>query len=414
MANIIYESEPVAVFNALKSFAYPSANSQNQGQLNSEENIKWIMLRLTKRSFTLTPEDFQISKKLGANNTFVIASGNANVEGYHFRCTESTEINIDDTAFMTAELQELLANASSVSTAIKIYIKFKKNIDSAGHLLTYSTDTETQTISKFEGFELILTNVEPATNEFYLGYLTVYKNQGETYINEVVNNIYKCMFLNTTNIYADDENLGKEERTINNLIKYLINSLIGGGLDSDIICYGPTPENHDGTTNLFLCNKKLYLLSLKDPNASGLTPAEKQAIIDAQTNINYFRLYYNPSTRKGGMQIVPDLDIRSQDDVSTNDQAPNRINLMSFDLTISDNQSPSFKLYPMYVELGKQDGEIKILGSLNVAQNINVTGNYISANGSIKLGGTDTKTLGQGNIEANIITGEKVYGAVWS
>jgi len=414
MASTIYESEPVAVFSAINSFAYPSANSQNQGQLNSEENIKWIMLRLTKRTFTLTPDDFKLSKKNTENTIFTISNGDANIEGYHFRCTQTTEIDITDEKFYTAELEQLLVNATSESTAIKLYIKFKKNVDASGHLLTYSTDTSTQTISNFEGFEIILTSATPYADEFYLGYVSVYKNQGNVTISEVVNNPYKCMFINSTNIYADDDNLGNEERTLNNLIKYLINSILGGGLDSDIICYGPDTGNRDGTSNIFISNKKLYLLSTKNPNASGVTAEEKKAIEDAKKNMNYIRIYYNPMERKGGIQLVKGLDVRDQEDVSTTDSPPDRVNLLAFDLNTEGDKSPIIELFPMFMTFGKKDGKLTVLGSLEVNQNVNVIGNYISANGSIKLGDTDTKTLGQGNIEAKIITGEKVYGAVWS
>ena len=406
-----YESDSVAVFNSLKCFAYPSANAQNQGQLNSEENIRWIMLRLTKRSFTLTQQDFALYKKSTDEHIFVINAGKANIDGYYFYCSDETEIDLDSENFMTPELVALLATATSPETAIKLYVKFEKNTDSADHLLTYSTDTTTQTISKFEGFKIILTDKEPSVNEFYLGYLTVYKNQGETVIDKVVNNIYKCMFLNSSNIYVDDNNLGNEERTINNLIKYLINSILGKGIDSDIVCYGPDPGNHDGTSNMFICNKQMYTLSQENENDPNLTPEEKSAIIEAKKKINYLRLYYNPTTKIGGLQIVKSLDFRTFDEVPTDDLTDEtdpkyRINILSCNLNVTENSSPSFNLYPMYMKFGKENGNIEILGNFIVDQNINVAGNYESNNGNI--------TLKQGNITANVITGKKVFGAVWN
>ena len=50
-----YFSKDVEVFNPKKCMAYPSANSKNSGQLNSEENIRWSIAahnnRLTLRVF---------------------------------------------------------------------------------------------------------------------------------------------------------------------------------------------------------------------------------------------------------------------------------------------------------------------------------------------------------------------------
>ena len=414
MATTTYVSNPVAVFNPLKCFAYPSANAQNQGQLNSEENIRWIMLRLTKRTFTLTPDDFKLVRK--SATVFTIMKGNANIDGYHFRCDENTDIDITTEDFMTADLQALIDEATSESSAVKIYVSFNKNVDAAKHLLTYSTDTETQQISKFEGFKLVLTNIEPSGNDFYLGYFTVYKKDGDAYINEVVNNVYKCMFINTSNIYADDDNLGKEERTINNLIKYLINSVLGAGMDSDVICYGPNPENQDGTTNVLLCNKQLYLLAQKDPNDTRLTPAERAEIIEAQTNLNYLRLYYNPNTRQGGLQTIHNLDERKEDSVNTDDKVPNHINIMSFDLSTpsssTDKSTPSFTLHPIKLTLGKVGGSTTIVSDLSVGGNVTVSGNYKSTGGMVL--GDISRTATNGDIIANVITGKKVYGAVWS
>lgn len=372
---IQYESDSAAVFNPIQSFAYPAANAQNSGQLNSEENIKWIMLRLTRRSFTLTPDDFKLSRT--TNTKFTISKGDANIDGYHFKCKEDTIIDITDEAFMNDELRELLQNATSESTAIILYVKFKENVDAAGHLITYETDTETGKMSNFRGFEIFLTNVKPETDEFYLGYLTVYTSSGSPYISKVTNNIYKCMFLNTSNIFADDDNLGETERTVNNLIKYLITKIFGEGLDGDIITYG-NKNNGDKTTNILLSNKDIK---------------------------SYLRFYYDADSKIGGVGIINSLDNIFKRTVVTND-----IDIVKFDLDSGDTTNPKrpyFHIFPLDIMLGAAGGQTTISGSLHVGEDIQVDGNYSSETGDI--------ALGRGNIVTNgTISGSKVFGAVWS
>ena len=371
MSTIIYESTPSAVFSYLKSFAYPSANAQNQGQLNSEENIRWIMLRLTRRSFTLTKEDFWVTRT--GDYELTIASGDANIEGYHFKCEIDTILDLTSEDFLNQSLQALLDEATTEEDAFTLYIKFKKNIDASGHLLSYSTDTTTGKPTNFQGFEIVLTNVKPEPTEFYLASLEVYKYNGKPYIKSVTNNMYKCMFVNSTNIFADDDALGETDRTLNNLIFYLIRKIMGEGIDGDIITYG---DDNRTTTNV--------ILSKKNSNS-------------------YLRLYFNAETKIGGLGFINSLGNL----VATNPK--NDIDILEFDL-----ENNKFQIFPLELTLGVPSGtegilsgEVKV-GNMNVTQSLNVIGSYNSTNGSINLT--------NGNIVAKngTISASKVFGAVWS
>jgi hypothetical protein len=369
-----YETEPLMVFDALQCFAYPSANAQNSGQLNTEENIRWIMLRLTQRSFTLSESDFFLSKT--NDTTFTIKNGKANIDGYYFECKTDTIIDVTSSDILTEHLINIIQNITTSANAIPLYIKFKRNVDSAGHLVTYETDTTTNTISKFKGFEIILTDVAPKAEEFYLGYINVYYKNGTICIRDVVNNPYKCTFLNTSNLFADDDDLGNTERTINNLIKMLIRDILNGGLDGDIIVYGDE-VTRDGTTNIFLSRKAK----------------------DSESQPSYLRLYYNPTTMIGGMGIVNDLSILRESNIR------NDIDILSFDLS-SDNSN--FKIFPMNINIGKKDGTSMFNGNVTIEQDLNVTGNYNSDLGNINL------NKGNITVKTGTVSASKVYGAVWS
>ena len=46
------------VFAPQDSLAYPSTNALNGGQVNSETNVRYIMMRLTRKSFVMLPEKY--------------------------------------------------------------------------------------------------------------------------------------------------------------------------------------------------------------------------------------------------------------------------------------------------------------------------------------------------------------------
>jgi hypothetical protein len=372
-----YFSKDVEVFNPKKCMAYPSANSKNSGQLNSEENIRWIMLRLTRRSFTLTPDDFMLTNSSTDSSKFVIKSGNANIDGYHFNCTVDTEVSLTD--YFQGEDLHLIDSVTSKSDAKSFYVKFKKNVDAADHLLTYTEDLTTGTMSNFSGITIIITNKPPTSDELYLGTLKVgLGSNNKPHIYAIENNIYKCMFINSSNIYADVDELGNEDRTIINLISYLIRIAMGGGIQSDLVSYGPKDGNGDGTTNLML-TKYHIVNGNKEP-------------------MSYVRLYYNPTTEKGGIGIIDNLF------QLTYSQITNSVDILDFDLT--DRSKPIMHIYPFGLSVNSTgmltiDKNLTLNGALNISGAITSTG-----------GGIDVKN---GNVNVDgVITANKVFGAVWS
>lgn len=372
-----YFSKDVEVFNPKKCTAYPSANSKNSGQLNSEENIRWIMLRLTRRSFTLTQDDFMLVNSATDSSKFIIKSGNANIDGYHFNCTVDTEIDLSN--YFQGEDLHLIDSVTSKSDAKPFYVKFKKNVDSADHLLTYTEDLTTGTMSNFSGITVIITNKPPESDELYLGILKLGLGaNNKPHIWGIENNKYKCMFINSSNIYADVDELGNEDRTLINLIGYLIRVAMGGGMQSDLISFGPKDGNPDGTTNLLMT---------------------KYQIVNGQKEaMNYIRLYYNPTTGKGGLGIVDSLYQLKYAEVT------NSVDILDFD--ISDRSKPTMNIYPFGLSVNSS-------GMLTLNKNLSI-------NGALNVNGTLTSTSGgievrNGNVNVDgIINANKVFGAVWS
>lgn len=374
MANFTFTSDK-EVFNAKQSLAYPASNAQNSGQLNSEENIRWIMLRLTKRSFTLTEQDFKLYYEGNVNPSILkIASGTANIDGYYFRCDEITDIELND--FFNADEKATLMSQIQIANEVLMYVKFKKNVDAADHLLTYTEDTATQTISKFLGFTITLTTDVPTADELYLGTVKIKVKNSRLYVSEVKSNPYKCMFINSTSIYADEDNLGNQDRTLYNLIKYVVQQTFNTGI-GDLTLYG-NEDTTDGTTNIFLSNRN------KRDNPS--------------SNECFLRLYYNATSRKGGLALIDQLH------KIKNSSITNSYDIFTFDFT--STVKPQMKIHINSFTIG-DNGITLDDGNVGIGKNLTVGGEYYSEKGGINLTA--------GNITTNgIVRAEKVYGAVWS
>lgn len=370
------------VFNAKKCLAYPSANSQNSGQLNSEENIRWIMLRLTKRSFTLTEQDFKLSYEGNSNPSVLkIAGGTANIDGYYFRCDEVTTVEIDNdtnTGFFNGDAKAtILSQLQIAGSDVLFYVKFKKNVDASDHLLTYTDNPTQQTNLKFLGFSVTLTTETPTVDELYLGTIRVKAKNGKLYITEVKSNPYKCMFINSSSIYADEDALGAQDRTLFNLIKYIVQQVFTTGI-GDLILYGN--NNNDGTTNI--------LLSDEVKRDSGDASEHK-----------YLRLYYNADSKKGGLALIDQLNKLALNNITnTND-------IFTFDF--NEDRSPTMKIHINSFTIGNNGIVLDDDGNVTIKNNLTVGGTYKSSKGGIELG--------SGNITTNgVVRADKVYGAVWS
>lgn len=374
MATFNFDKE---VFNVKDCDAYPSSNAQNGGQINSEDNIRWIMLRLTKRSFTLSEQDFKIYYEGNSNpSVLCISPGKANIDGYCFNCKEITYIDLNE-FFDESSLGELLS-IIQVSQSVTLYVKFKKCTDSADHLLAYEEDVINHTISKFLGFRLVLTTEVPASDELYLGTIKVKAKNASLYIDEVRSNKYKCMFINASSIYADEDELGNQDRTLYNLIKYIVSQSFNSGV-GDLVLYG-NENNRDGTTNIFLSNTH----KRDDPQRA----AEY-----------YLRLYYNAETSKGGLALVDQFNKLSNPTIT------NSYDIFTFDF--SNTSTPTMKIHINSFTIG-DNGITLDNGNVGIAGNLTVGGSYFSDGGNINLtSGNITVTNGE-------VRAAKVYGAVWS
>lgn len=383
MATFNFDKE---VFNVKNCEAYPSSNAQNGGQINSEDNIRWIMLRLTKRSFTLSEQDFKIYYEGNSSpSVLCISPGKANIDGYCFNCKEITYIDLNE-FFDESSLGELLS-IIQVSQSVTLYVKFKKCTDSADHLLAYEEDVINHTISKFLGFRLVLTTEVPASDELYLGTIKVKAKNASLYIDEIRSNKYKCMFINASSIYADEDELGNQDRTLYNLIKYIVSQSFSSGM-GDLILYGnesnyrrDKDNNYIGTTNILISNPN----KRDDPQ---------------RASEHYLRLYYDAYDRKGGLALVDQLH-----KVANTTTVTNSYDIFTFDF--SDTSTPTMKIHINSFTIG-DNGITLDNGNVGIANNLTVGGSYFSNGGNINLtSGNITVTNGE-------VRAAKVYGAVWS
>ena len=373
MSNLSFSK---GVFDAKKSIAYPSSNAQNGGQLNSEKNIRWIMLRLTKRSFTLSEQDFKIYYDGNSNpSVLCITPGTANIDGYYFNCEETTKIDLNE-FFDESSLGAILSEIQ-VSTSVTMYVKFKKCVESNDHLLTYEEDVINHTISKFLGFIITLTTEVPSNDELYLGTIKIKAKNARLYIDEVRSNKYKCMFMNSSSIYADEDALGNQDRTLYNLIQYIVNQSFNSGV-GDLILYG-NEDTGDGTTNIFLSNTN------KRDNPQ-------------RADECFLRLYYNASSRKGGLALLDQLHKINNPNIT------NSYDIFTFDF--SNTTNPVMKIHINSFTIG-DNGITLDNGNVGIGNNLTVGGNYYSSSGNINLTAGNI-TVG-GNVRA-----DRVYGAVWS
>lgn len=374
MATFNFDKE---VFNVKDCDAYPSSNAQNGGQINSEDNIRWIMLRLTKRSFTLSEQDFKIYYEGNSSpSVLCISPGKANIDGYCFNCKDITYIDLNE-FFDESSLGELLS-IIQVSQSVTLYVKFKKCTDSADHLLAYEEDVINHTISKFLGFRLVFTTEVPASDELYLGTIKVKAKNASLYIDEVRSNKYKCMFINASSIYADEDELGNQDRTLYNLIKYIVSQSFNSGV-GDLVLYG-NENTRDGTTNIFLSN-----INKRDN--------------PQRADEYYLRLYYNAATRKGGLALVDQLNKLSNTTIT------NSYDIFTFDF--SNTSTPTMKIHINSFTIG-DNGITLDKGNVGIAGNLTVGGSYFSDGGNINLTSGNITVL-NGEVRAS-----KVYGAVWS
>lgn len=367
------------VFPPQNSLAYPSTNALNGGQVNSEMNVRYIMMRLTRKSFVMLPEKYDNESKtvdetgnitdsatttygmLGAfditisqenTHSIIIDSGECNINGYYFKCSKPTTLDFNR---LNQQNQNAIVDLLKETTDSTLYIKFGTRVDSEGHLLYYNKSANTT--SNFKGVVITFTNEKPNKEELWLGSVTFNSNTDLT-IKSVTNNSDKFIYINGDNIYIDNSNY-PEVNNIYELVDYFIKKLFGGGLNNDLVVIGPEPTNKDNTTNIYITNKNSLHKEL-------------------------LRLYYNTVEHNGGLALYSDT-------VANNGSLIR--NLITFTNLLSNNASVNICTNLNVESITTHTNKVF------VKDNDNNTTITVETNGDI----TSTAT----------ITGKVVRGAVW-
>lgn len=398
----------LAVFSNAQSLAYPSANAINGGQLNSEENIRDIVTRVSTKSFVIkrlpnadnpidtndASNDYFSLSYIEGSSTLHIAPGECNIRGYYFRCKSQTAIDLNAYISQDSFMSDLFSNWDSYadgqqSVTLYVYMNVKK--DSAGHILSYMPSELEYT--NFLGVVVDITNspTEYSYFDLLLGTMEITKTISGFEITQITNNENKFKFLDADDIFHYNS-ITQIYESLQEYIEYLISQSSNGDIHDNLTVFGPTIAND--TTNIYITSNN----------------GEK-----------LLRLYYDYTNNVGGLALYSgSLDNNGKVDLSNYTMLKD---LMRF----SD--------LPEYVGDTSNQGTLDI-GTLNV----NCSG--LSTNGTTTLGGYTTEILGYLTMGINgqsytttsynnivlpnsdnlptttitdhDITANKVYGAVWA
>ena len=150
-------AETVKYYLSNNIVVYPGQNSENdEGKLNTENNLSYIIKRITERNYCLSKKDFTLSVEPDTDYGYVIqiAKGQANIQGYHI--ITNNYIRVRPPISMTGT---------------KIAIGFKLSKDGSNNLLG---DVTYNTISEYKGLWISYFDYDTAYNDpeiFILGYL---------------------------------------------------------------------------------------------------------------------------------------------------------------------------------------------------------------------------------------------------
>lgn len=397
-------SGDLKVFSNETSLAYPSANAINGGELNSEENIKNIVTRISTKSYTIrrlpnaddtdgtdvSDETFGLSKS--ADGTILyIASGECNIRGYYFRCRSQTNINLTDYMNESEFLTNLYNNWDTIVTGsdITLYVYLNVRKDGTGHILSYSAENLTYT--NFEGVVVTFTDTPTSTFDLLLGTMNISKNTVSPgfIINSVTSNEDRFTFLDANDIFYYDEDTQTLLNLVSLILKYIKENATGS-IHDDITVFGPTISNVDNTTNIYITT----------------TNAEK-----------LFRIFYNATDTTGGLALYSG-SLDSDGEVVVGSLIKN---LMVFtDLPITPGQVIDTLLtIGVNVTISNNaviDNNLTVNGVTNLNGNVNIgtvsNTSTISINGSISVLPTSNNSNGT-TINDSTIIADKVYGAVW-
>ena len=398
------------VFSNSDSLAYPSANAINGGELNSEENIKNIVTRISTKSFVikrLPNADNTEGTVVSEGNTTLendssfglsysgsvlfIAPGECNIRGYYFRCKSQTGINLNDYISSASDaLYDLYTNWESYigedsGSTLTLYVYLTVKTDSSNHILSYSNID--LTFSNFEGVVVSLTTEPQSIYDLLLGTIDIGKTSSGFEIRGCTNNSNKFTFIDTNDIFHYDEDTDTIISLYEMVLKYIRDNM-QSNIYNDLTVFGPTPPNTDGTTNIF---------------------------ITSNTGDKLFRLFYNVNDNRGGLalhsgsidaygnvvigQLLKELLVFTN--LPTNVTDTNPLLAIGADLTVNGTTTLT--------------GFTEIENGLTVYPYVNVGEPYNSADltvyGNIIVADTTENST---TITSESVTANKVYGAVWA
>ena len=407
MADNSFIGEGLEVFNTTDSLAYPSANAINGGELNSEENIRNIVTRISTKSFVIKRlpnaenevgtvisnenETLDNDNSFGLsynNNILCIAPGECNIRAYYFRSKSQININFDDyiSSDTDNDLKDLFTNWStyipdSDNATLYVYLVVKQ--DSTNHILSYSNVN--LNFTNFQGVVVAFTTELQSAYDLLLGTVSVSKTATGININGTTNNKYKFTFIDTDDIFHYDKDIEDIISIYDLILKYIKNNM-SDSIHNDLTVLGPT--NSDGTTNIFITS----------PN-----------------NNNVFRLYYDHQNNVGGLALYS----------GTQDENGNVIlgspikELLQFTNlpTTSTSSDPSLTINANTTlnEAVSIIGDATISGLLSTDINANaVTLGSRFNNINVSIFGNVSFPNGNTTISSDAITADRVYGAVWA
>ena len=441
--NII--SGTIEVMSNESSMAYPSANATNGGELNSEENVREIVNRLTDRSFVLPyiptedellysdVETLQIGRTFTLssinNQILTISEGKANIRGYYFKNTNQTTINLYDYIINSDTLNDIYYNwdnyryiDTSTGTEqpvtrdyVRLYVYLTVKKDSIDHILTY--DVENESYSNFKGVVVgLTTDPENSSNyDLLLGYVDV---NSDLSIAGTSNEPNRFLSLNIDKLYK------LENGTIYNfydILKQYLDTV--SSFHSNITVYGP--QNSDDRSYIYLTrpNSTTALRFFYDDSDMGGIEL-CQPTFDTNGNINGVV----------GGSVLPLVTFNNFPEDITQTDNP-KLNLGVFTSPPYNTDITENNIYLDGNIIMDNVKEVNINGisqsSINIISDvINILGyswgladinignidtdNYvgITLNGSIIIPNNNNSTTT--SIDATTIKASEVYGAVWA
>jgi hypothetical protein len=441
--NII--SGTIEVMSNESSMAYPSANATNGGELNSEENVREIVNRLTDRSFVLPYiptedellyldlETLQIGRTFTLssinNQILTISEGKANIRGYYFKNTNQTTINLFDYIINSDTLRDIYYNwdnyryidtstgAPTITPYVRLYVYLTVKKDSIDHILTY--DVENESYSNFKGVVVGLTN-DPENSSNYdllLGYVLVNRDLSIVLTSNEPN---RFLSLNIDKLYK------LENGTIYNfydILKQYLDTV--SSFHNNITVYGP--QNSDNSSYIYLTRPNsataLRFFYNSSNNSGGIelcqptfdTDGNINGVVDrselplitfnnfpediTQTNnpkLNlgvFTSLPYNTDITENNIYLDGNIIINKVKEVSINGDDQSNINIVSGIINLLGDS-------------GQRSLELNI-GDIDTNNDVSVT---LNGNITIPNNNNSTTTF----IGATTIEASKVFGAVWA